>query len=151
MIQRKQTLFLLQLIFLNVSLFFLPLQIILSKTNPVPVFLRPLTDGTYHSSLGHIAAISINALAIIMALVTIFTFKKRALQVKLCYVLILLYVILIAMFAFCPFVSKNENIVAIQTNAFGYIICSVSILSAFLASVFIKKDIELLKSTDRIR
>ncbi len=150
MIQRKQTLFLLQLIFLSVSLLFIPIQFIVMPSNNINVYLLPLS-GLYQSTAGHFAAIIINGFAIILALITIFLFKKRTLQLKLCYILIMLFLLLIGMLAFCPFVEIKENIFEIKTNVFGYIIFSVGALSAYLAARFIKKDIELLKSTDRIR
>jgi len=150
MIQRVQTLFLLQLIFLSVSLFFIPVQFIVTGNNHINIYFLPI-GVMFHSTAGHIAAIAINSLAILIALVTIFLFKKRELQLKLCYALVLFYIVLIGMIAFCPFAEKQENISQIKTNAFGYVICSVCIISAYLAARFVKKDIELLKSTDRIR
>lgn len=97
------------------------------------------------------AAIALNALAILISVITIFLFKKRELQVKLCYALMAIYFILTVMLVFCPFVQKNENISGIKTNAIAYAIFGVCIISSALAARFVKKDIELLKSADRIR
>jgi hypothetical protein len=146
MIQRIQTLFLLQLAFLGISLFFIPVQFLLSGTTAVNVQLLPFAGSTG----GHIAAVAINGFGVLLSIITIFLFKKRELQVKLCYILIVLYLIIISMFAFCPLVAKPEA-AEIKTSAFAYIVCTVCIISAFLAARFVKKDIELLKSTDRIR
>lgn len=154
MIQRVQTLFLLQLVFLSVSLLFVPVQFIdgldAKLDLAVPISLLPSGPTLASSTGGHYTAIALNLLGIALALITIFIFKKRELQVKLGYVLMLVYVALAAMIAFCPFVSA-ENSPTVRTNIFSYIICAVCILSAWLAIRFIKKDINLLKSADRIR
>jgi hypothetical protein len=151
MIQRKQTLFLLQLAFLGISLLFIPVQFILSKAAPEHLSLVPMTNDLYHSTLGHYAAIVLNALAIGISIITVFIYKKRELQVKLCYLLVVIYLILLAMIAFCPFLENNTNAISITNNIFAYIICVISASTAYLAAFFVKKDIELLKSTDRIR
>jgi len=151
MIQRKQTLFLLEIAFLSISLLFIPVQFIISGTEQIPVNLLPLNSGPFVSTAGHFAAIGINALAFIIAIVTIFLFKKRELQVKLCYTLMGLYFILTGMLAFCPFVAETDAMSDIKKNVFGYALLGVMIISAALAARFIKKDIELLKSADRIR
>jgi hypothetical protein len=56
------------------------------------------------------------------------------------------------MIAFCPFVAKADGLtVEASKHPFGYIICGVAVIAAFIAARLIKKDIELLKSADRIR
>ena len=52
---------------------------------------------------------------------------------------------------FCPFVIKTDAITAININYFVAAIGFFSIVAAYFAAHFIKKDIELLKSADRIR
>lgn len=151
MIQRVQTLFLLELAFLSVSLFFIPVQYINADSQEIAVSFLPLTEGGFTSTLGHSAAIAINFLCLLIAFITIFLYRKRELQVKLSYTLMFMYIVLIGMLALCPFVHDDSGKATVNTNAFGYIILSVSLVSAFLAARFVKKDIELLKSTDRIR
>jgi hypothetical protein len=149
MIQRKQSLFLIQIIFLGLSLLFVPCQNIFTKTVVTNVYLAPLTE--YQSTLGHLFAVSLNFLGLIVATITLFTFKKRELQIKLCYALIAIWLVLIAMMALCPFVVKTEDMIEVKINYFVVAIGAFSVLAAFLAARFIKKDIELLKSADRIR
>lgn len=150
MIQRKQTLFLLQLAFLGISLFFIPVQFIITQANPSHVCLMPLSSEFFHSTLGHYGAIALNIIAVIITVITIFIYRKRELQVKLCYTVAAIYLVLVLMLAFCPFVELKEGI-SIKNNVFGYIICIIAAFTAYLAAFFVKKDIELLKSTDRIR
>lgn len=150
MIQRIQTLFLIEMIFLGISLFFVPIQFLVDNGVSTPVHLIPMRSVVIDTTLGLSAAAGIVAIMIILSLITIFLFKKRELQVKLCYLLVILDVVLICMIAFCPFVNINET-TSINDNVFAYVILIVSSLSAYLAAFFIKKDIELLKSADRIR
>jgi hypothetical protein len=149
MIQRKQSLFLIQIIFLGLSLLFVPCQNIFTKTVVTNVYLAPLTE--YQSTLGHLFAVALNFLGLIVATITLFTFKKRELQIKLCYALIAIWLVLISMMLLCPFVVKTEEMIEVKINYFVVAIGAFSVLAAFLAARFIKKDIELLKSADRIR
>jgi len=149
MIQRKQTLFLLQLVLFSVAMLFVPHQLIYTKLKVNYLCLVPLVDFT--STAGHLAAIALNFLGLVVALVTIFLFKKRELQIKLCYALMVVWVVILAMIIFCPFVMDNTEIIEIKKNYFGYLCCGFGIVAGYFAIKFIKKDIELLKSADRIR
>lgn len=151
MIQRRQTLFLLQLVFLGIALLFVPLGTVSSATASESIFLVPFRIPEFQSTIGHSTAIFLNFACLILAFTTIFFYKKRELQIKLCYLQMILWLILGLMIAFCPFVQKTENIISVQSNYFGSIICIVSILAAYLAARNVKKDIDLLKSADRIR
>lgn len=149
MIQRKQTLFLLQLVLFSVGMLFIPHQLIFTKLKANYVCLVPLVDFT--STSGHLAAIAINFLGLVIASISIFLFKRRELQIKLCYILMAIWIILFALILFCPFVKSNADILEIKKNYFGYLSCPFAVLAAYFAIKFIKKDIELLKSADRIR
>ena len=150
MIQRIQTLLLLEVLFLSVSLLFVPSFFIVANGTNTPVSLLPLSTDQYLSSMGHFGAIAINLFASVLSLFTIFQFKKRELQVKLCYVLVVFFVVLILMLAFCPYLIDPEKL-EIKKNTFAFIILIICIVSSFIASRFIKRDIELIKSADRIR
>lgn len=149
MIQRKQSLFLIQIIFLGLSLLFVPCQNIYTKTVVTNVYLAPLID--FQSTTGHLFAVILNFLGLILATITLFTFKKRELQIKLCYALMAIWLVLMAMMVLCPFVIKTEEMIEVKVNYFVVAIGAFSVLAAFLAARFIKKDIDLLKSADRIR
>lgn len=151
MIQRKQTLFLFQLIFFGIALLFISSNTITTNSGTVEVSLTPITNAQLSSTTGHVAAIAINFIGLILTFATIFLYKKRELQVKLCYGLMLLWLTLSLMIAFCPFVKTNTNISNIQINYFACVMGAFAIFAAYMALRFIKKDIELLKSADRIR
>ncbi|MDO9001291.1 MAG: DUF4293 family protein [Bacteroidota bacterium] len=149
MIQRKQSLFLIQVIFLGLSLLFVPCQTIFTKAVATNVYIMPLTN--FESTIGHLFAVVLNFIGLILAVLALFLFKKRTLQVKLCYSLITIWLVLIAMMLFCPFVIKTEEIIEIRINYFVVAIGLFSVLASYIAAHFIKKDIALLKSADRIR
>lgn len=149
MIQRKQSLFLIQILFLGLSLLFVPCQTIFTKTVATNVYLMPLTD--FQSTAGHMFAVILNFLGLVIATLTIFLFKKRDLQVKLSYSLIAIWLVLVGMMLLCPFVVKTEAVIEVRINYFVVAIGLFSMIAAYLSARFIKKDIELLKSADRIR
>jgi hypothetical protein len=151
MIQRRQTLFLLQLVFCGIALLFISSVSIISNTGTIEVYLTPSKDGAFVSTLGHLAAITINFIGLIVTFVTIFLYRNRAIQIKLCYALILIWLSLSLMILFCPFVEKTEQIQMIQINYFATVIGLVAITATYFAIKFIKKDIALIKSADRIR
>lgn len=138
------------MIFLGVSLFFVPVQFIVENGNSIPVHLLPMKSLLIETTAGLFSAAGLVILTILLAMVNIFMFKKRELQVKISYLLVILYVVLICMIAFCPFVNIKGSM-TVNDNIFAYVILIVSSLSAYLAAFFIKKDIELIKSADRIR
>jgi hypothetical protein len=148
MIQRKQTLFLLQSLFFNIALFFIPNKYILTDLpNKNVLYLIPFVN----SSIGHYAAITINCLLIILTLIVIFLYKKQSFQLKLGKILWFFWIILILMILFCPFTNKETNATEITTNYFSIFICFAGLLTTIFACKLIKRDIELLKSSERIR
>lgn len=150
MIQRKQTLFLVQIAFLAISLLFVPVQFFGIPTS-LHVKLLPLNGEVYSSTSGHMAAIALNFAGLVLALATIFLYKNRALQVKLCYVILIIYLVIPAMVALCPFIEMKGVAQDTDKNIFAYIISAVNVVSAYFAARFVKKDIDLIKSSERIR
>jgi hypothetical protein len=151
MIQRKQTLFLFASAFLGVAFLFIPVGTVTTNKGIENIFLIPLADPDLTSTTGHEAAIMINFVTLILSFVTVFLYSKRNLQVKFCYALMLLWLVLGLMTALCPFIVKTETVVSVNTGYWGPIISSLGIICSLIAARFIKKDIELLKSADRIR
>jgi hypothetical protein len=148
MIQRKQTLFLLQSLFFNIALFFIPNKYFITDLlNKQALYLIPVVN----SSIGHYAAIIINCLMIILTLIVIFLFKKQSFQLTLSKILSFFWILLFLMILFCPFLNKETNDIKITTNYFSVFICFASFLTIIFACKLIKRDIELLKSSERIR
>ena len=88
--------------------------------------------------------------ALILSFATIFLFKKRELQIKLCYVICVACLALLGLTIFVPFIKLNEGI-KITKGFITTALLGVMFIDSFIATIFIKKDIELLKSADRIR
>lgn len=154
MIQRIQTLFLLEIVFLGISLMFIPVVAVTGLAETLELSFLPSQNSSVSSGGGHLAATGLNILSIALALVAIFVFKKRQLQIKLCYMIALLQLVLILMLILCPMaVLIDPSKGSIQTSGSlpAYVILSVNLISSFLAARYVKKDIELLKSADRIR
>jgi hypothetical protein len=151
MIQRKQTLFLLQLVFLSIALLFIPSNYVQTAAAETDVTLVPVKDPVLHSNIFHATAIAANFLVLILSFITIFIWSKRETQLRLTYVLTGLWVLITLLILFCAFVDKDEPVTAIRTNYFAVAIAVFGIAGGMLAARFIKKDIALLKSVDRIR
>jgi hypothetical protein len=150
MIQRKQSLFLFLSVILGIALLFIPSATASSNTGAFDVYLIPLNHSDVASTSGHLAAIALNFINLILAFVTIFLYGKRELQLKLCYGLIVLWLVLTLMVTFCPFAVQTEA-TSVHITFYGTIIGVLGMIASFLAARFIKKDIELIKSADRIR
>jgi len=151
MIQRKQTLFVLAMVLCNCLLLFIPVaQVTLNNLN-TSVFLVPFAGTEPVSTMGHFTAIALNFLELLISFAVIFLYTKRKLQVQLIWVLILLWITLGLMIGFCPLVVKTESIQAITTNYLTAFIAIPALLAGWMAIRNIKKDIDLLKSADRIR
>ncbi len=151
MIQRVQSLFLFQLVLLGLVLMFVPCAQILAGDTVTDVYLLPITAAGFSSTPGHWAAIFLNFSGMILAFVTVFIYRHRAMQRKLSFVLSFLWLVLTLMMAFCPFVEGADTPASVGVNYYAVIIGILGTMGALLAARFIKKDIELLKSADRIR
>lgn len=150
MIQRKQTLFLLLSALSGLGLLFIPCYYVFLNAGKLDVFLVPVVSGEVQSGQGHLAAVGINFTALVLAFITLFLYQKRELQVKLCYAQIVLWLTLTLMLSFCPFINAPEGI-HVQNTYFAIPISVIGMVGAYFAARFIKKDIDLLKSADRIR
>jgi len=98
---------------------------------------------------------SLMLLAVLMTalpVVTSFLYKKRQIQVKLCQLEMLINVIFVVLvfLYFVPNVQETIN-AQIVTYGIGIYLPLASLIFTLLAIRGIKKDIELLKSVDRIR
>lgn len=148
MIQRKQTLFLLAVGIIAVLILFIPFQTGVNDTELIKLnLLSAFTSDITNSNL-YVPSI-LNFTVIAIALITIFKFNNRTLQYKLANILALLNVFIIGLFFLLTFIKEG---IAIQTEfSIGVFLPSISIICSFLAAHFIKKDEQLVRSSDRIR
>jgi len=91
------------------------------------------------------------SVSLVMALITIFLYKKRRIQFQLVNINILLNVVLVAL-VFLLYSRIFENRLQIPSNyQFGMYIPLISLVFLVLASRSIRKDDSLVKSSDRLR
>jgi len=154
MIQRIQTLFLLGVTIIAITLFFIPLSektieggqtFVLSVTG-----ISNNTGSVQHTmELSNYALILINVIIFALAAYTIFLYKKRTLQISLCMLGGLLTTIeLILIFYF------SEDLGGSTEHAHylpGVYLAALQIFCFVAARRFIRKDEKLVRAADRIR
>lgn len=174
MIQRKQTLYLLAVAILMATMLFLPLTTVVfsdtpgTTTDSTSLAITKTTVlgsktlvlnacGVYRDTKQEIPLIYLTALICIVAaasLVNIFLYKRRKLQQKIC-IAIALCVVSVIVFA-AIYVNDLVQLAALSEGAtIKYSVSMVfpllSLTCLWLAYSGIKKDIELVRSLDRIR
>jgi len=130
MIQRIQTVYLLFVFCLMAMLVFIPFS-----------SLNSFADGFF---------IGYTAVTAIIAVVTIFLYKNRSMQIKLCYGMLALLVLIYIFY----FIFNRQNFSF--TELFGHVRYTfvfpfISIIFVYLAIRGIRKDEKLVRSLDRLR
>jgi Na+/phosphate symporter len=145
MIQRIQTIFLILTTAIFGALFKLPLAI---SDRPAAQFL---SDKVFDVT-DHIVLTLMAILGGLIALIAIFQFKNRKLQLKLVYGVIAL-AILLPLISFVLFAQEVERLdpAVVVYNQPGMYIPFGAILFGFFASYFIRKDEKIVRSMDRLR
>ena len=137
MIQRIQSVFLLVVVLCGCCMFVFPF---VQYRGYPPLFLRNPMDIT---PIG-------NYVAILTALIALCLYKNRKLQIKLCYLIMVFngcLFLTIFLFTNQLYLHDFEK----KTFLFVTYLPLVAIVAAFMASRYIKKDEELVRSADRIR
>ncbi|HZV72065.1 MAG TPA: DUF4293 domain-containing protein [Saprospiraceae bacterium] len=145
MIQRIQTIFLILTLAVFAILFKLPFA---TSDKPSAQFLSDkVFDITDHPAL-----IGLTLLGGVLALISIFLFKNRKLQLKLGYFIIIMAILLpgIAFLLFTKESAAIDPTIQVHDQA-GMFIPVAAILFAGVANYFIRKDEKLVKSMDRLR
>lgn len=100
----------------------------------------------------HPILITLAALGGVIALVNIFLFRNRPLQVRLGYLLIILCILLPGLAAMLFFTSGTPMEAGQEINeSFGLALPVVGLITTILANKYINKDNKLVKSMDRLR
>lgn len=149
MIQRIQTVFLAICAIVFILFCFMPLKQITVEGNPVSLTAFSGFTSKYSFNFTFSIVGGFNFVAIASAIIAIFCYRQRYLQIRFCYILAAISTMFIAFLNFTDSVIgySSTEVVPMATN----IMLVASLISAMLASVFIKKDINLLKKADRIR
>jgi Na+-transporting NADH:ubiquinone oxidoreductase subunit NqrE len=145
MIQRIQSLFLLLSSASFWTIFGFPFA---SSDEPTSAFL---SDKIYNLN-DHILILILTILGGLLALLTIFLYKNRSLQIRLSYFTLVLAIVLpfTVILLFYSEATKNFLNAHIE-DGLGIYLPIIAIVSTILAIRFIKKDQKIVKSMDRLR
>lgn len=149
MIQRIQTVYLLISVLLIGSMFFLPLATLINDANDFTLLYRGLDDGK-ELIIPTVALAILLSVATLVSFVTIFFYKKRMLQIRLCG---LNMGFLIGSSGMIYFLGSQmaKELSAEVAYKIPFIFPIVALILTFLAIRSIGKDEALIKSMDRIR
>lgn len=147
MIQRIQSILLLDVVIVSVLLLFFPFVSYenLYNTFTLKVYNQPFCGTWYY------VAEALNIIILVLALATIFMYKNRPRQIKLANLLALLSAALFAVLLFTDVVKVEAFLGGNKHVLWPGYLPIVSMFSAFIAGIFIKKDENLVRSADRIR
>jgi hypothetical protein len=157
MIQRIQTIFLILVILLGVIAFFFP---IMSFTVEGLTYTMNLYKTIAENDMSNILYKNMGVGAMqgivqLVALVAILLFKNRSLQIKIGKLIILLIAFQIAAIVMYSDTVKSlmdvspEDVVI--SFKFGAVLPVISLICAYLAVYYIRKDDKLVRSADRLR
>lgn len=153
MLQRIQTVYLLIIVALTVALLFLPLAVLQSGDQLFTFDASGLSTMTEQPELiyptwGLFALVVIVSL---LAFVTIFLFKNRILQIRLCIFNAILMFGIYGLFAFFAWIMKGQLETVSMSFKFALSFPLVSLILDYLAIRNIGADEALVRSLDRLR
>lgn len=152
MIQRIQSLYLLAVVALMTTALFTPLASFLAGVEEYELFAFELKGSEQSFATTYMGIIV--ALSAIMPFITIFMYKKRLLQIRLCAVEIVLLLGSIVFMAIYYYLS-NRMFSELEFHARSFHIAIifplVSLILVYMAARAIFKDEMLVRSLDRIR
>lgn len=155
MIQRIQTLYLFLTALITVLLFFFPIasfEHIDTNMELTVLGINNQIDATYFSELYTLPLLILTIILILLPLFISIRYKHREQQVKLCQLDIFLTVVFIGI-VFLYYVSNIQKTISCEkvSYEFGIFILLIDLIFLVMAIRGIKKDIELVKSVDRLR
>lgn len=162
MIQRRQTIYMLLSAIVSALLFFMPLASFDANGNIMKFTIfgiqKPLENLTLSTTYTW-PLVVLTILMVLAPIVTIFLYKKRELQVRLCRLNMLVTIIFIGLIFLYYESDLQQVIAAVEGDEYqldvayfiGMVFPLINLVLEILAIRGIKKDIELLKSIDRLR
>lgn len=146
MIQRIQTVFLFLSVVLTGVLIFVPI----ASFNIGDEIVK-LSVLNFENQPNVLPLLILAILMMLVPCVTIFLFKKRELQLKLSSLNVFLNAVFCGLI-FLFYVDKMQEILSVNASyAFGAYVPLINMVLSVLAMRWIRKDIELIKSVDRLR
>lgn len=155
MIQRIQTVFLFLAAILAGVLFFAPIAAFEHGSDLMKLTIYGVgnqTSSQYFSNIYSLPLLILTLLLVAIPFITIFMYKKRELQLKLSSLNVFLNAILCGMIFL--YYSSNIQKTLVTENIsylFGTYIPLINMVLSILAMRWIKKDIDLIRSIDRLR
>ena len=153
MIQRIQTLYLFVSLLLTGTLFFLPIADFILGKESYSLYFDGIKAHKPGSTITEVTTYPLIILLSIIALlnfISIFLYKKRIAQMRICIYNILLMIGLVILIIFYIFKIAGD-IEATINYKITAILPLISIILTYLASRAIRKDEKLIRSLDRIR
>lgn len=155
MIQRIQTVFLFLAAILAGVLFFAPIAAFEHGTDLMKLTIYGVENqisAQYFSNIYALPLLLLTLLLVAIPIVTIFMYKKRELQLKLSSLNVFLNAILCGTI-FLYYSSNIQKTLAIENISylFGTYIPLINMVLSIFAMRWIKKDIDLIRSIDRLR
>ena len=147
MIQRKQSIFLGLIMIFSVLLFIFPTVTYTAGETVVSYAFSPFD---VHASTSPIiyGLFAANCLLFITSFMCLMLFHNRKKQIKVSRIVMLMAAVMITLVLVFP-LYKSET--AVRTFNWPIALPALSIICAFLAGHFIKKDEELVRSANRVR
>lgn len=160
MLQRIQSAYLSVVVLLSLALFFLPLSLIITTTDPgienTSSYLLKLTsvtkqtNGIDQNMSTPFLLLILNVTTGLVGTICIFLFKNRKKQMQLCRILLILICLFIGAIFWTEGQYKNLSGGKI-TYLIGTYIPVIQLILVYLSDRAIKKDDDLVKSADRLR
>jgi len=171
MLQRIQTLFLVLAAIVSIVVFFLPLATFSVSGQSLTagsffyefdIFILGVKNmqGTYPENISGIVNmlmyIILLAAIVILTVSTIFAYKNRVLQMKLCRFNLILNIVFVVLILYLPgtleqkLTTMQVDLVLVNYKVGVFLQLAVVVL-VFLANKFIKKDENLVRAADRLR
>lgn len=151
--QRIQTIFLLLAAISLGLLFWQPMMSFFTITPKPSTELNMLQDGLFEIN-DHIVFIILTGLGAVLSLIAVFLFKNRPLQMnlsKISFIASILILVLGGLFFYQEWVNVNEPVTTKFSGEIGLLMPVLAALFSLLSIRFIKKDEDLVRSSDRLR
>ncbi len=150
MIQRIQSVYLFVAVILQALILFLPVSHFSSTNMTADMFVSGFVNNeTVYLTSNPLLVLSL--IIILISLVTVFSFKKRIFQMRLCIFNIILNLGLIGFFVFLVYYFSNMFSVQCHSYTWAIILPAISAVLHSLAFRSIRNDENLVKSQDRLR
>ncbi len=155
MIQRVQSIYMMIVLIISILMFILPLATFNYEAETFQLFLTGIEGSENVEQVIQVNTMPIIAIASaigLFALIGIFLYKKRLIQIRINRLNILLNTVFIALMYFLYIEEISESFKPEMVNSFVALIMPVvNIILLFLANKRIRKDENMVRAADRLR